>query len=177
MSKRITRHVRANAVGYVALFIALTGTAVAANGPLPGRNTVGSADIINREVKAADLGKGAVRSVKIRNGHVRTPDLADGAVKASKLGEIVTRESAEVEVPANTVGGDGHYRMREATLECPPGTQLISGGARWRNDPGVADEMVIASIKPLAESNRITVTGGHDLEEDRFLIARALCLG
>lgn len=53
---RIAEHLRGNVVGYVAVFLALAGTAVA----LPGRNTVDSGDIINGEVKRRDLAAGSV---------------------------------------------------------------------------------------------------------------------
>ena len=51
---RVGNHVRSNVVGYVAIFIALSSTAYAVDGSLPGRNTVGTADIINGEVSEAE---------------------------------------------------------------------------------------------------------------------------
>ena len=60
MSDKVRAHFRSNVVGYLALVVALSGTAVATNGSLAGRNTVGSADIINDEVKANDIGNDAV---------------------------------------------------------------------------------------------------------------------
>ena len=59
MSGRIRQHIRSNVVGYVSLFVALSGTAYAIDGPLPGQNQVGSEDIINGEVKTPDLALGA----------------------------------------------------------------------------------------------------------------------
>ena len=55
MANRIRDHIRSNVVGYVALFVALSGTAYAVDGPLPGQNQVGSQDIINSEVKTLDV--------------------------------------------------------------------------------------------------------------------------
>ena len=52
MSRKLRDHIRSNVVGYVAVFIALSGTAYAVDGPLPGVDQVGSEDIINGEVKA-----------------------------------------------------------------------------------------------------------------------------
>ena len=49
--RRVGRHLRANVIGYLGIFLALTGTAVA----LPGVDTVDSGDIINGEVKAPDI--------------------------------------------------------------------------------------------------------------------------
>ena len=50
MSSRIADHIRRNVYGLIAIFIALSGTAYAVDGPLAGQNQVGSADIINGEV-------------------------------------------------------------------------------------------------------------------------------
>ena len=54
-------HIRSNVVGYLALFVALSGTAAA----LPRTNTVDSRDIINKQVKSADIGSGQVQSVDV----------------------------------------------------------------------------------------------------------------
>lgn len=62
VSVAIGGHLRGNIVGYVALFVALAGTAVAADGPAPGKNSVGSSDIINSEVRSVDIGLSQVRS-------------------------------------------------------------------------------------------------------------------
>lgn len=64
------RHVRANAVGYLALFIALGGTSYAAV-PLP-RNSVGTAQIK----------KSAVTSAKVKNGSLAAADLSKAARKS-----------------------------------------------------------------------------------------------
>ena len=65
MSHRGYAHLRANIVGYVALFVALSGTAYAVNGPLGGRNTVGTADIINNEVRSKDVAVGAIGTTDV----------------------------------------------------------------------------------------------------------------
>src|SRR5919109_4122739 len=52
-------------VSLVALFVALTTSAYAVDGPNPGVDTVGSQDIINAEVKQADIGGNAVGSGKV----------------------------------------------------------------------------------------------------------------
>src|SRR5687768_17312724 len=64
------RHIRSHAIAYVALFVALGGTAVA----LPGANTVNSGDIINGQVKPQDAGVGpaAIRYGSITNGATGT---------------------------------------------------------------------------------------------------------
>ena len=85
MSARIRRHIRSNVVGYMALFVALSGTAYAVDGPLPGQDQVGSSDIINAEVKAADLGPESVRSGKVLDETLVGADIAPGAISTSEV--------------------------------------------------------------------------------------------
>jgi len=78
MSK-VLAHVRAQWIGVLALLIALgTGSAYAAN-------TVFSADIVDGEVKTADLGNNAVRSPKIGTGQVLQQDIGVGAVDSTRI--------------------------------------------------------------------------------------------
>jgi hypothetical protein len=82
---RIRSHVRGNAVGYVALLLALSGTAYAVDGPLAGQDTVGSADIIDQEVKTADIGTGEVRSEEIAADAVRTDEIRNAEVTSADV--------------------------------------------------------------------------------------------
>src|ERR687887_1655273 len=83
MSTRIRNHLQSNVVGYIALFLVLTGGTAYA---LDGSNTVFSDDIVNGEVKTPDLGTDAVTTGKILNGAVGTGDLANDAVQSNKIG-------------------------------------------------------------------------------------------
>jgi hypothetical protein len=76
----LVRHLTfANVCSALALTVALgTGGAYAAN-------TVRSKDIVNGQVKAADLKKNAVTSDKIKDGNVGSADLAAGSVDGSKV--------------------------------------------------------------------------------------------
>jgi hypothetical protein len=88
MLRKIRRHFLNNVVGYIALFVALGGTAYAAN-------TIGSADVIdesllsqdikNGEVKNTELGTNSVTSSRIATGNVFTSDLAANSVDGSKV--------------------------------------------------------------------------------------------
>lgn len=119
LSVRIGTHVRSNAVGYVALFIALGGTAWAANGPLAGKNTVGSSDIIKSEVKSADIAPNAVKS----------SDVATGAITA---GDIANASSGSDAVNANTLDGlDAE--------DFAPGTDVHVSDRQKVNDPTPGD--------------------------------------
>ena len=62
MATRIRTHVRSNVVGYVAIFLALTGGAYAVT--TAPRNSVVSASIKDGEVKPADIATGAVSTAK-----------------------------------------------------------------------------------------------------------------
>jgi hypothetical protein len=67
--------------------------------------------------KIADL---AVGTAKIADGAVGTVKLADGAVTAPKLGPANFTLGSNVSAPANAVSA--------ATLNCPAGTRMLSGG-------------------------------------------------
>ena len=79
----IRKHLRSNVVGYVAVFLALSGTATA----LTGSNTVFSDDITDGEVKTADVATDAIRAAKIAAGQVRNSDLAADAVYGNKVAD------------------------------------------------------------------------------------------
>jgi hypothetical protein len=81
-STRLRGHLRANVIGYLALFVALSGTAMA----LPGKGGVKSNDIAKGAVKGKALAANAVSTPKIRSGAVDGSKLAAGAVSAAKLG-------------------------------------------------------------------------------------------
>ena len=99
-ARGVRAHIRSNVIGYVAVFIALSGSAYAIDGPLPGQDQVGSADIIDQEVKQQDLGSNSVASGKILDGQVQGSDLATNAITddtfnpalgSSKIGDGAVR--------------------------------------------------------------------------------------
>jgi hypothetical protein len=78
MSGKPANWIRSNILGLIAIFIALSGSAIAAN-------TVASTDIINGEVKAVDIGTGELTSTDLLNGTVNSQDLAGGAVAGPNI--------------------------------------------------------------------------------------------
>jgi hypothetical protein len=102
-------------VAFLALVLAVSGTAVA----LPGKNLITSDDIKKGAVKNPDIARGAVSSTKLRNGAATNAKLGNGAVSTAKLrNDAVTGEkvneatlgqvpSAASATNANTVGGLG----------------------------------------------------------------------
>ena len=108
LSTRIARHLRTHIVGYLALFVALSGTAIA----LPGKHKVKGNDLAKHAVEGRALATGAVGAAKLRAGSVTaaaiadrsvvTADLADGAVNTSKLtDEAVSR----AKIAAGSING------------------------------------------------------------------------
>ena len=100
----IRHHLRSNVVGYLALFVALSGTAVA----LPATNTVFSDDIVNGQVKSKDISDtNGVRSADVRDddrsgGGLAAIDLARGSVGSS---EVATDAVGSPEIKADAVRG------------------------------------------------------------------------
>ncbi len=76
----LRRHLASNVVAYLALVVALSGTTYAVNGSLPGKNTVGTSDIIDGEVRSPD-----VRLNHIRTRHVRNDDLPNGGLLSEDI--------------------------------------------------------------------------------------------
>jgi hypothetical protein len=78
---RITVHLRNQWAGVLALFCVLAGgTAYAAN-------TVFSEDIVDGEVKTADIAAGAVGTSEIKNNAVREADIGTGAVGSDEVAD------------------------------------------------------------------------------------------
>jgi hypothetical protein len=89
MRQRLRSHLTySNVTATVALFIAVGGgTAYAVDGPLAGRNTVGSEDIINSEVRNPDLGADSVGSGKVIDGSLTGTDVANDSLTGADIGE------------------------------------------------------------------------------------------
>jgi hypothetical protein len=84
MSTRIRAHIRSNVVGYIALFLVLTGGTAQA---LQGSNTVFSDDIVNREVKTADLGVRAVTANRLAPNSVGSARVIDESLTGADIVE------------------------------------------------------------------------------------------
>lgn len=112
METSVRNHIRSNVVGYIALFVALSGTAAA----LPGTNTVDSGDIINKEVKTGDIGPGEVRTGDVADDNTPNAltglDIAGGSLTGADLAaDSVTgsdiNEGTLGQVPSAALGGYG----------------------------------------------------------------------
>ena len=81
MPSRIRTHVRSNLVGYLALFVALGGTAAG----LPGRNTVDSGDIKNANVKSVDIKDNTLKGADVRTDTLAGSDIKEGSLDTTVL--------------------------------------------------------------------------------------------
>ena len=114
--RRIRSHLTyANVMSTLAALFALSG------GVAYAANTIASSDIIDGEVKTADLAANAVSSPKIADGQVTEADIGQGAVNTAELkNDAVTAQKVLNEtlvgndVAANTLKGAD---IDEATLD------------------------------------------------------------
>jgi hypothetical protein len=127
---RIRAHLTyANVIATIALFLVLSGgTAVA----LTGSNTVFSDDIVDDQVRsadvrndtlsgggllAADLRAGSVRSSEVANDSLTGADIADGTLTGDDVDEF-----SLAQVPNAALGGIG----RSGTGNCDPGADFFT---------------------------------------------------
>jgi hypothetical protein len=123
----------------VGFFVAVsTGGAYAAN-------TVFSTDIVDGEVKTPDIASQAVTGPKLKASAVAASKLADNAVTSPKIiddavgaPDIATGAVGPAELDdiffVDTVESIPSGGVAEVVATCPPGSQLISGGA-WFDFP------------------------------------------
>src|SRR5436305_1728979 len=103
----------ATVVAYLALFVALGGSAVAAKTAITGKQikngTITSADIKNGSIKGADLKKDTLTGTQINE---------------AKLGTVPSATNAATAGNANTVGGLAASAFK---VTCPAGTSPFGG--------------------------------------------------
>ena len=148
MIARLLAHLRQQWMGAIALLLVLTGGTAYA---LDGSNTGFTDDIVNGEVKEADVGQGAVATDELANNQVKASDIGDGEVKSAEVanGQVKTADIGAGEVESanvlddNLTGGDVAANslkgadIDEATLSGFGGAQLIvRDGAMASIDPG-----------------------------------------
>jgi trimeric autotransporter adhesin len=119
MQKRIRDHIRSNVIGYVALFcFAMGGTAYATHPG--GADTISSGDIINGEVRGADIGDFEVRAAEVAPDSLGGNKIVDRSVKnadlsigASSSNTIADGGIQGIDVKNNTLTGT---QIDESTL-------------------------------------------------------------
>lgn len=114
MLKRLAsrRPSHATVVAYLALFVALGGSAIAATRITSKQivnNTITSTDIKNKTIKGKDVARNTLTGTQISE---------------SKLGVVPSAKNAASAANANTVGGRS---AADLTLHCPSGTDPFAG--------------------------------------------------
>jgi hypothetical protein len=71
-------------------------------------NTVRSIDIVDGEVKTADLGNNAVTSAKVKDGEIKSADIANAAVQTADIGSnsVNSAKIKDGEVMTNDIAND-----------------------------------------------------------------------
>ena len=146
-------YVRRHHVGFLALFIALSGTAYAATLP---RNSVGTAQLKKNAVTAPKVKRNAVTTAKIKNSavtgaKVRAGTLTGADINVASLPKVPSATAADTAGSATTAGtanalaaGDVNAStvpnppgaLTNVEASCDAGLKAISAGVRL-SDPSL----------------------------------------
>ena len=151
MATKFLAHLRRQWIGVLALVIALgTGTTYAAN-------TVFSTDIVDGQVKIADIGQGAVATSEVlndtatggglaaadlRSGSVGSAEVADNSLRAADLGVRVRgAKQPDDGSPASTCGeGTDFDECVTVLINLPrPQRLLLIGSGEWQGGSGTTN--------------------------------------
>ena len=161
MARKFRDHVRTNVIGYLALFVALSGTGWA----------------------ASELSKDEVKSRHIKNAGVKTKDLADNAVTSPKVadGSLLGEDFAAGQLPQGPPGEQGPQGQQgvqgEQGLQGEQGASGATNVVR-RNGPlivVVADSTGTARVS--CSPGEKAVGGGHEINSDGSSNAKDLLIG
>jgi hypothetical protein len=188
MTTRKIRISPALVISCVALFVALTGSAIAAG--VLGPNTVRSPQIVNETVRNADLHDGLIGASKLSPGAVTETAIADNAVGSAKVAD---GSLSEADLGPNSVGSSelqaGSIRASElgpmiqvtnstnvapngntlVTATCPAGTTVISGG-------GLPSSYAVYLVGSVRSGNGWTAYAHSTSGANTTLTAYAYCL-
>jgi len=190
-------------IAYLALFFALTGTAMA----LPGTNSVDSGDIINGQVKSVDIANEKVNTGDLQDNQVRSSDVRDDTLTNGGLGaadlapdSVGTSEIAPDSVGTSEIAGsavrgsellnyhvhsgtavsvndvtglNGDWTQGTATASCSAGEQLVGAFAQWTS---AGDEVATQEIIPDFTANSVTARGIQDDGGSETFQATAVCM-
>lgn len=163
MFRRVRRGLTfANVCSFLALTIALgTGGAYAAN-------TIGSDDIIDGQVKTADLADVNVTAAKLRLGAVTTPKLHDDSVTSSKVvdesltaNDLATDSVGATEVSDNSLDSGEIIDNSLGAIDLAPdsaGSSEIAAGAVGTSEVA-NDSLTLSDIAGAATNGAISLSG------------------
>ena len=145
IGERLGGHVRAQVVGYLALFVALGGTGAWA------ADKITSKDIAKNAVKTPKIANGAVNADKLADGSVLTQKLSDGAVTERKLEDnaVTSEKVKDFGLRLHDLGGKANEGTSTvgATINVPPGGCTGAGVASFNPAPrGVIGSLVVGFL-------------------------------
>ena len=153
----IVRNLRRNIVGYLALFVALTGTTAYA------ADTVFSSDIVDGEVKSADLATEAVTNTKLASNAVRTGKVLDDSLTGADIdesslaltsGDSATVKSSSVVAP---IGSGGE----QVVLDVPDFGQVMVENCSAKSARSSFYNDTAGTVKVYTDASRV-VAGATD---------------
>ena len=153
----------AMAVAFVALLAALSGTAVA----LPGKNTVDSADIKNKQVKGKDLATNAVTGAKVKSSAIRSADVGNDSltgvdINEGTLGKVPSAATADNANNATTASNAQALGGQPASAYKPAAAGVTSAfmidGAAIENGQGVLPTFDSTQVASTHSRSRTTST-------------------
>jgi hypothetical protein len=181
VSSRLRNHIRSNVVGYIALFLVLTGGTASA---LNGSNTVFSDDIVNKQVKTEDLATGAVTGSRLAPNSVGSgrvvddsltgadvsnltgADVTDGTLTGNDVqdGSIFGSSIANGGVGAADIGAGAVNARHFGTIERRANSVMIPGGAGENGAYITGEQTVNCQPGEMALSGEAFWVGGDDEE-------------
>jgi hypothetical protein len=129
----LSEHIRSNVVGFAALFLVLTGSALA----------------VQDKIGSKDLAKNAVTTKKIKDNAVTTKKIRDGAVSAEKLAEGVAISGPQ--------GPQGERGLQgEQGPQGPQGPQGEQGPRGIQGQPGADGVSGYEFVSPASSTASVT---------------------
>ena len=139
-------HLRRNAIAYLALFVALGGTAFAAT-------KIGSKQIKTNAVKARHIADNAVRAGEIADGAIGASEIADGSVGSGKVADnsltgtdideatlVPGSASAAAQQSVSVPLVNGDTTLVETQITIPRTSRLLASASVFLNGNGGGDD-------------------------------------
>lgn len=159
MLKTIRSHLRSNVVNYIALFVAMGGTAAAL-----GANTIGTVQIQPFAIHNSDI---AANQVNYRT-------LGTNSVGSRNLGGPTIKE-ATVDVLT------GFPNAKSIEVACDTGQKVIAVGTRWLNTDGTAYDgpnvyVNYAKLLTFLGAQGARAEGANDTGTTKRFVVQASCV-
>lgn len=142
-----------NVASSVALVIAVSGVGGVAYAAGVAKNSVGSPQIKNGQVKTIDLGADSVTGPKVKSGSLSKSDLNGKAKQAFTAGPAAFHDDLNFH---NLSSGDPDTTIFEFTV--PAGNYLVSASGTITNTGGDTNDFTCEVSQPVGEFTRVIAT-------------------